>query len=69
MNLDKIIHQCVALLNNIEWQKTSIPKLWCYYAGNGLYVINDDRDGRNCYGFVYGYCVKEALDNYLKRDK
>ena len=27
MNLDKLIHQFVASLNNIEWRKTEIDKL------------------------------------------
>lgn len=69
MNLDSIIHQFVASLNNIEWRETNIPKIWYYYAEDRLYVINDGRNGRECYGFAYGSSPKAALDNYLKWNK
>lgn len=69
MNLDKLIHQFVASLNNIEWRKTEIDKLWYYYAEDQLYIIYDGRTGHECYGFVHGRSPKAALDNYLKWNK
>lgn len=67
MSYDEVCQMFIKGYKNVLWNETGEPRVYIYYAEQGLYVISDFRQFEHfpIFAFVHARSRYEAIHNYL----